>query len=120
MPASPLPMQGDDPREARGGVVPVRLGSPLRAIRLSGGDGGGNLLVFLHRRRKLVHQDADVDPCVALALRLDGFVKAEQPWPDDSIDVCTVNFEIEREDARRVATPARLDGHLTILRAHVA
>ena len=79
----------------------------LRAAPISLGDGGGDRLVLLDRRRELVEQHVHVQTRVPLALRFDRAMQRDDARAGDALDVRGVELQVEVEQPRRRRFPFR-------------
>src|SRR5256885_8004942 len=114
MPEPAFAVFRDDVLQTLRGVAPVRLYCPLRAIWITSRDRSHDDIVLLDRRRQLFQQHVDIQPSVALALRLDGAMKRQQPRSNDVLDVRAVKLEVELERTRVVPALARGDRELAV------
>ena len=101
VPDSALAVLGDRRPTSARRVVPVRFHGVLLRRAVALGDRRGDRLVLLDRRRQLVEQHVDVEPRIALALRLDRAVQRDDARTGDALDVRRVELQVEIEQPRR-------------------
>src|SRR5215204_153082 len=95
LPAPSLARPADDPLEPFRGVTPVGLHRALGGIGVALVDGRDDRIVLGGGDPEIAHQQAEIEPLVALCLGLDGGVQSKETASGAGLDVGAVKRGVE-------------------------